>query len=89
MGATVYAINMDPVTLIGASGAAVLLVFFILNQFKVLTTESIWYDGANVVGAGLLFLYAYLLWSIPFMILEGVWMLVSLRDVIIDLYGKK
>jgi hypothetical protein len=72
---------MDSVTLIGATGAGLILIAFILNQSGRWNQESIWYDGVNVVGGLLLVLYAYLLGSWPFLVLNGVWTLVALRDV--------
>lgn len=70
------------VLIVGISGAAILLLFFVLAQFGKLKSESLWYDGGNLVGAALLALYAYLIDSLPFLIIETIWALVSLRDVI-------
>jgi hypothetical protein len=72
---------MDTTTLIGILGATIILITFLLNQFGRLSAESRWYDGLNALGSLLLIVYAYILWSIPFMILNSVWFLVSLRDV--------
>jgi hypothetical protein len=72
---------MDAATLIGVAGASILLVAFVANEFHFWTTESFTYDLANLVGAGLLGWYAYLIGSVPFVILEGVWAAVALRDV--------
>jgi len=72
---------MDIITLIGIIGAGVILAFFLLNQFNVLTVESIWYDAGNMLGSGFLLVYAYLLDSIPFLILNAVWFLFSFKDV--------
>ena len=80
--------TMDTTTLIGVAGAAILLIAFIANEMKKLTVESFWYDFLNLVGAALLAWYAILLNSIPFLILEGIWALVSLRDVIKNLTKK-
>ena len=80
---------MDTTTLIGVLGAGTLLVAFIANEMKKLTVDSFWYDFLNLIGAALLAWYAVLLNSIPFLILEGIWALVSLRDVIQRLAGKE
>ncbi len=69
----------------GILGAAVILVLFILNQAQKVSNKSLWYDLGNFLGSFLLMLYAYLLFSIPFLILNGVWALVSLKDVVADL----
>lgn len=68
-------------TIIGTTGALIILVFFVLNQFRKVDSDSVWYDLANLIGSCLLVAYAYLLSSIPFLILNLVWALVSLRDV--------
>lgn len=74
---------MDITTLIGVIGAGVILVFFLLNQFKVMAAENIWYDAGNTLGSGFLIVYAYLLGSLPFLILNVVWFLFSFKDVVV------
>jgi hypothetical protein len=76
---------MDHVTIIGASGAFLILVAFLLNQTHKWKDTYFIYDFTNLVGSGLLVAYAILLNSIPFLILNGVWAMVSLRDVITDI----
>ncbi len=73
---------MDTLTLVGIIGATIILVTFLLNQFGKLSAESRSYDIANAVGSLILVSYAVLLDSVPFMILNGVWFVVSFRDVI-------
>lgn len=79
---------MDTTTLIGVSGATLLLIAFIANDLKKLRTESLSYNLLNLFGAALLTWYAVLLASIPFLILEGIWALVAFRDVLRRLAGK-
>jgi hypothetical protein len=79
---------MDTTTLIGVVGAGVILIFFLLNQTKVLDIDNLWYDLGNTIGSGLLVYYAVLLGSIPFIILNTVWMLFSLKDVVRSLIRK-
>ena len=67
---------------IGVAGATILLAFFILNHFKFLANGSMWYDGGNLIGAALLAWYAHLIGSMPFLIIESVWALVSLRGLV-------
>lgn len=76
---------MDIKTLIGISGAAIILIFFLLNQLHRLSSDSLVYDIANFIGGLLLAIYAILISSTPFIILNGVWTLVSLRDTFVDL----
>lgn len=73
----------DITTIIGILGAGVILVFFLLNQLKVLSVDNVWYDVANLIGSGLLIIYAFLLNSTPFLILNVVWFLVSFKDVVL------
>lgn len=73
---------MLEVELIGILGAAIILVFFILNQSGKLSRDSWQYDLGNVVGSGFLVGYALLIDSWPFVILNAVWLLVSLKDLI-------
>ena len=69
-------------TLVGTIGATIILVIFVLNQANKLDNKSIKYDFFNLVGSVLLILYAFLLNSIPFLILNSIWALVSFKDVI-------
>jgi hypothetical protein len=73
---------MDTVTIIGIIGATIILMAFLFNQFGRWANESRAYDVANVLGSGFLMYYAYLLESWPFLVLNAVWLIVSLRDVI-------
>lgn len=74
---------MDITTIIGASGAGIILIFFLLNQFKIVSIDNIWYDSGNAVGSGVLIVYAYLLDSVPFLVLNVIWFLFSFKDVVI------
>ena len=74
---------MDITTIIGASGAGIILIFFLLNQFKIVSIDNIWYDSGNAVGSGVLIVYAYLLGSVPFLVLNVIWFLFSFKDVVI------
>ena len=68
--------------IIGIIGAAIILICFLLNQFHKLNRDSFIYDFCNLIGSTILIYYAYLIWSVPFMVLNGVWAVVSLKDVI-------
>ncbi len=76
--------NDAMIIFIGTAGASIILVFFLLNQFHKIDRDSVWYDIGNFIGSGLLVIYAYLLPSIPFLILNAVWALVSLREIFSD-----
>ena len=79
---------MDPVTFIGVTGAGIILAFFLLNQFQKVSHQTLLYDSANFIGGSLLLVYAFLISSLPFAILNGVWSLVSLRDIVSDIRRK-
>lgn len=73
------------VTAIGATGAGIILIFFILNEIHKISTDNVWYDLGNFFGSFLLVIYAYLLGSIPFLILNAVWAIFSLKEVVSSL----
>ncbi|MBI3032061.1 hypothetical protein HYY69_01190 [Candidatus Woesearchaeota archaeon] len=75
---------MDPILFVGLSGMSLILLAFIMNQFHKWHDDDLIYDIVNVLGSGLLFMYAYLLNSMPFMVLNAVWFLISLRDIFLD-----
>jgi len=59
--------------IVGAIGMIFLLTAFALNLFKKVTQDSLIYNIFNIIGAGLLAYYAYVLNSIPFLILQVIW----------------
>jgi len=76
---------MDTPTIIGALGATLILIAFILNQLNKWEKTDMSYDLVNLIGSILLIIFSYLISAWPFIILNSVWAVVSLRDVIIDL----
>jgi len=76
---------MDIVLVIGASGMSLLLIAFVLNLFKKIMQDSIVYNVFNIIGSALLVYYAYILNSIPFIILEAVWALFAFYKLMITL----
>ncbi len=76
---------MDLITLIGSFGAFLILFAFIMNQLHKWQEDYLIYDLVNLIGSLLLVIYAFILSSYPFLILNLVWLGLSLRDVIIDL----
>jgi len=63
--------------LIGYFGVGLILLAYFLNLFNKLDNDSQLYIWINLIGAGLAFVSSVLIKSIPFMILEGTWALVS------------
>ena len=73
---------MDLATTIGIIGVSGILGGYFLNQFKLIDQESYSYILLNLIGAGLAFVSSVMIESLPFMILEGVWAIVSLVALI-------
>ena len=67
---------------IGLLGVAILLFAYLLNLTYKLDQKSFAYILMNVIGAGLACLASYLINYFPFIILEGVWTLVSMFALI-------
>ena len=63
--------------ILGITGMVLILVAFVLNEFKKLNSSSGQYNALNLVGSGLLIYYAYALHGIPFLILNVIWFLVA------------
>lgn len=68
--------------IIGFTGALLILFGFLLNQVNVLKTSNVFYDFINFLGSFLLLIYALILQSVPFVIVNTVWALFSLKDVL-------
>ncbi|MCX6273975.1 MAG: hypothetical protein NTV09_02045 [Bacteroidetes bacterium] len=69
---------MSTVDYIGTFGVAILLLAYLLLLVKAVTVTSRIYIWMNIVGAGLSTLASVFLKYVPFIILEGAWMLVSI-----------
>ena len=68
--------------IVGVIGMTFLLTAFALNLFKKVTQGSLIYNIFNIIGAGLLAYYAYVLNSLPFLILEAIWILFAVYKLI-------
>jgi hypothetical protein len=73
---------MNLSTFTGSLGVTILLVAFVLNMLKIIQTESLAYPLLNFIGAGIACFASYLISYFPFVILEGVWAVVSFAAVI-------
>ena len=73
---------MDHTTILGVIGASIVLVAFLLNQAGKINAESKWYDALNAFGSLILVIYAVLLNSAPFVLLNVVWMAVSVTGLV-------
>ncbi|HIJ10427.1 TPA: hypothetical protein HA278_00085 [Candidatus Woesearchaeota archaeon] len=75
---------VDVTLLVGIGGVSFILLAFFLDQFfnKICNQDMISYNVLNIIGSGLLIGYAYLLISIPFMVLNGVWFIVTVVKLV-------
>jgi hypothetical protein len=73
------------VDIIGISGAAIILIAFVMNQLHKWKDTDLIYDASNALGSLLLIVYSYYLNSVPFIILNTVWFAVSAKDVFLKL----
>jgi len=76
------------IIIIGILGAFLILLAFILNQIHIWKDRDLIYDLTNFLGAVLLAIYGVIINGWPFVILNSVWAIVSLRDVVLDIKKK-
>jgi len=62
---------------IGFAGVTILLLAFLLNLLNKISKDGLPYIVMNITGAGLACLASLLINYLPFVLLEGAWMLVS------------
>jgi hypothetical protein len=75
-----YSFNLNHMNIndwIGFIGVAILLLAFLLNLMGKISQQALPYILMNITGAALAGLASYLIHYIPFVILEGTWMVVS------------
>jgi hypothetical protein len=80
---------MEPIEILGIVSAGMTLSAFVGNEYGKLTAESVWYDGLNFLASIGLLMYAAHLGSLPFMVINTVWALVSGFDVVKYFWGAK
>jgi hypothetical protein len=68
---------MTTVDFIGTAGVTILLLAYLLLLLKIVSASNKVYIWMNIIGAGLSTLASIFLNYMPFVILEGVWTLVS------------
>lgn len=73
----------DKYLILGVIGAGLILLAFTMNEFNKWNSKDLIYDYTNLIGSILLLIYAIsdVVW--PFIILNSVWAIVSLKDIII------
>ena len=73
------------VLIIGFAGMLIVLFAFFMIEFEKWKSSHLVYDLSNFIGGMLLVVYAVLIKSHPFLILNIAWSLIALRDVILNL----
>lgn len=81
----------DPFFLMGIAGMILVLIGFFMVQSHRWSLDSIRYDIINLIGSVLLVFYSIAGRVWPFVILNGIWAIYSLKDVLVDIVarGKK
>lgn len=70
---------------IGIAGAACILAGFLLVQRHTWSQDSLRYDVLNVIGSLLLLIYGWMGQAWPFVVLNAVWAVYSLKDIATDI----
>jgi hypothetical protein len=79
---------MSTSDILATAGVSILLVAFLLQILKVIRVESYSYSLMNLVGAGLAGISAWMINFMPFVVLESVWVVVSLFNLFKNLKSK-
>jgi hypothetical protein len=74
--------TMSHATLISAIGVSLLLLAFVGSSSKIIAQQSLAYWLFNLVGGALATVGAWLIGSVPFMVLEAVWTVASLVGLV-------
>lgn len=73
---------MDLLSFVGIAGMLMILVAFALVQSHKVDVDNLWYNALNFVGSAFLIVYAIPPLSWPFIILNTVWALIALKDLL-------
>ncbi len=68
--------------IIGSLGVGLILLAYCMNSFNVIQNNGRLFFVLNVIGAGLACYASVLINYVPFIILEGVWCLVSIGGLL-------
>lgn len=80
--------TLDLPLLLGILGMILILVGFFGVQTHKMNQDALGYDILNFLGSALLVYYGLVGHAWPFVILNGVWALYSLKDIVSDLMKK-
>ncbi len=73
---------MNTIDWLGFIGVFLILLAYILNVSNIISNKNLIFIILNIAGASIAFLASILLNYIPFVILEGVWALISLISLV-------
>jgi hypothetical protein len=68
---------MSYTDLIGTIGVGIILIAYFLNNFSIIKRNGNLYFALNIIGASIACYTSILIHYIPFVILEGIWALIS------------
>lgn len=68
--------------LIGTIGVGIILIAYFLNMFSIIPKDGILYFILNIIGAAIACFASILIHYMPFIILEGAWVLVSIVGLV-------
>ena len=71
--------------MVGVAASFIALTAWGLNQYGKLSENSFLYDFLFLISSSVLFYYAYQTNALPFMIVNGAWVVVSLVEVTKDI----
>jgi Ca2+/Na+ antiporter len=71
-------IRMNISEILGSLGVTILLLAFVLNLMKLIRTDSLVYGLLNALGAAIACYASFIIPYFPFVILEGVWTVLSI-----------
>ena len=80
--------NISFSDLTGSVGVFILLLAFVLNLLNKIDKDSNGYILLNIIGAALACYASYLINYVPFIILEGVWTIVSIGALLKNINSK-
>lgn len=75
-------------TIIGWTGASALLITYLLLSINVLKSQSITYQGLNLISSVLLLINAVYIESYPFVLVNSVWSLIAIVALFRSRKGK-
>ena len=79
---------MDYALIAGLIGMFLCLLAFFLDLFDFIDQDSFQFAIINAIGSGFLTFYAITLNSIPFLILNGIWVIASIYKILLLLKKK-